>query len=79
MLVLTRPGPAGIGRCERCGDDFGKDFADDRLCRRCEPRPYISMCERCGVSFDPYGRFELDFDLMGLCDRCAGAERGTVQ
>ena len=68
-----------MGRCERCGDAFGKDFADDRLCRLCHPRPRISMCERCGVSFETYGRMEPDIELMGLCGQCAGRERGTVQ
>jgi hypothetical protein len=38
MLVCTPPGPAGIGRCERCGDAFGKAFADDKLCRICAGR-----------------------------------------
>jgi hypothetical protein len=74
MLILTRPGPAGIGRCESCGDDFGKDFADDRLCRLCHPRPIIFMCKQCGASFiDPL------FHPEGWCAKCAGIERGTVQ
>jgi hypothetical protein len=74
MLICTPPGPAGIGRCERCGDDFGKAFANDKLCRICEPRIPVYRCQQCGASYA-----QMPIDAPELCGKCAGIEQGTVQ
>jgi hypothetical protein len=53
---------------------FGKDFADDKLCRICEPRVRILRCQTCGASYA-----QMPIDAPELCGKCAGIEQGTVQ